>query len=307
MFLKTKKDDNYRVIPGKTQDVIGNIEAGVYSLEINHSMFGTDVFLQKTTRYKNGTILDSGTFKEAKEHIEDFLSPQMYEIRNAMGNMHKIGLIFNGKPGTGKTYLAGQLAEKMVTENNALCIFSVGEPKVTLSNFIDNVREEDPDRLIVLVIDEYEKRNSGEIDIMSFLDGSESRSNVIVIATVNSTTRLPDTLTNRVGRIEKIYNFDEVDLEVITRTVESVIPEKYKEHINAKEFAKKILTGNDEDRRIDNIAVQIRNMIFAKITGKKLRIISTPKKEIFKKLKSHLPKFVKRRRRHKELEWQEIE
>ena len=297
MFLKTKKDDNYRVKPGKTQDVIGNIEAGVYSLEINHSMFGTDVFLQKTTRYKNGTILDSGTFKEAKEHIEDFLSPQMYEIRNAMGNMHKIGLIFNGKPGTGKTYLAGQLAEKMVTENNALCIFSVGEPKIGLANFIDSVREEDPDRLIVLIIDEYEKRNSGEIDIMSFLDGGESRNNVIVIATVNSTNKLPDTIINRVGRIEKVYNFDEVDLTIITKTVESVIPEKYKDFINAKELAQEVLNGTEEDKRIDNISVRVRNTIFGKLTGRNIRKVGQ-QLALPPANKKSLPKFVKRATRH---------
>ncbi|HUV85370.1 MAG TPA: AAA family ATPase [Methanosarcinales archaeon] len=299
MFLRTQKDDQYRVIPGKTKDVVANVEAGVYTLEIQKSLFGTSIFLQKTNRYKNGNILNSGTFKEAKEHLEDFVSPEMYEIREAMGSMHKIGLIFNGKPGTGKTYLAGQLAEKLVKEKNALCIFSIGEPKIALSGFIDSIREEDPDRLIVLIIDEYEKRNSGEIDIMSFLDGGESRNNVIVIATVNSTTRLPDTIINRVGRIEKIYNFDQVDLAIITKTVESVIPEKYKEHVNAKEFAKTILEGTEEDRRIDNIALQIRNLIFAKITGKEIRKVNSYKNEEPKKNKLQLPKFVKRRSRGK--------
>jgi len=295
MFIKQPKDNHFQVIPGKTTNVIANVEAGIYNLEIIKDPWsGTKIFLQKTERYKKSAMLQSGTFKEAMEHIDDFVSPEMYEIREEMGNLHKIGLIFNGKPGTGKTYLAGQLAEKLVKEKNALCIFSVGEPKVSIANFVDSIREEDPDRLIILIIDEYEKRNNGEIDIMSFLDGGESRNNIIVIATVNSTNRLPDTIIDRVGRIEKVYNFDSVDLEVIQKTIESVIPEKYKGLINTKTFAKEILEGCDQDKRIDNISLQVRNMIFAKKTGKTLRSILKviPKKPILSKI--NLPKFPKR-------------
>lgn len=296
MFIK-RNENRFQVESGKASDVVSNVNAGVYTIEIKKSFFGTRIFLQKTERYKNSNILDSGTFKEVKEHIEDFLSPEMYDIRKEMGHMNKLGLIFNGNPGTGKTYLAGQLAEKLADEKDALTIFSVGEPDLELASFIDTLREENPDRLVVVIIDEYEKRNKGGLDIMSFLDGGESRDNVIVIATVNSTSRLPDTILNRVGRIEKVYNFDKVDIEIVTKTVESVVPEKYKKHVDVKKFAKKILAGTEEDRRIDNIAVQIRNMIYSSLTGRSLRDIA--KEKIKKPINIKLPKFPSRKERQK--------
>jgi len=154
-----------------------------------------------------------------------------------------------------------------------------------LAKLIDSLREEEPDRLIILIIDEYEKRRHGEVDVMSFLDGANSRSNVIVIATVNSTRKLPETITNRVGRIEKIYNFDEVDVSVITKTIESVIPKKYAKLLNLKTLVERVIKGSDEDRRIDNIAMMVRNAIFNKLEGRKEEPLQSIAKKVVDNVK----------------------
>jgi len=269
MFIR-RGEKELEIIPGNTKDVVGKLDAGVYNFRIVEDPWrGPKLFLEPNVRYRDASLLDSGTFKHAVEHVTDFMSEKMYEVRAAMGSIHKLGLIFNGKPGTGKTFLAGQIAEKLVKEHDAIGVMAVGEPKVELAKLVDSLREEEPDRLICLIIDEYEKRRHGEVDVMSFLDGSNSRSNVIVIATVNSTKKLPETITNRVGRIEQIYNFDEVDVAVITKTIESIIPEKYSKLLDIKALVQRVIKGSDIDRRIDNIALMVRNAIFNKLSGRK--------------------------------------
>jgi SpoVK/Ycf46/Vps4 family AAA+-type ATPase len=175
--------------------------------------------------------------------------------------MHKLALIFNGGPGTGKTFLAGQIMENLVKEKNAVCIMSRGEPVVDLHVLIDTIRIEDPDRFIGILIDEYEKCQGNELEMLSFLDGTNSRDNLLLIATVNSTKRLPETIINRIGRIERIYNFDVDDTEVIKAMIDSVIPDKYKDKIKSEEIALEFIDYGVKPS-IDFITVIVRNKIY---------------------------------------------
>jgi len=269
MFLvQEDKINKYEVVPRKSADVKSTLEAGVYNIKVERSPWsGTHVFLELNNRYKSGKEINTGVFKEAREHINFFIDPIAHEARIDLGLMHKLALIFNGGPGTGKTYLAGQLMEVLVREKNAICIMSKGEPAADLHEVIDMIRIEDPDRFIGILIDEYEKSKGDDLDMLSFLDGTNSRNNMVLIATVNSTKRLPETIINRIGRIERVYNFDTEDTEIIKAMIESVIPDKYRDQIKAEDLALEFIEYGIKPS-IDFITVLIRNKVYELKSGK---------------------------------------
>lgn len=271
MFIIDREENGkYELVPRRAEDVIQKLEPGVYSLNVMRTFEGVSVSLTENRRYKDSKIINVGTFKEASEHIDFFLNKESKKIRKEMGMMNKLALIFNGGPGTGKTFLAGQLMEKLVKEENAICIVSKGMvPYIELHAIIDNIRLEDKDRMIGILLDEYEKNSSSsELEMLSFLDGTNSRENIILIATVNSTKTLPDTIVERIGRIEKVYNFDENNEAMLLAMVESVTPNKYVDIIDKEEILNEIKFFKATPT-IDFISVLVRNKIYEKITNKK--------------------------------------
>jgi hypothetical protein len=262
MFIKQDNGkDKFELIPRKAADVSATLEPAVYTLKIEKSWSGITVYFERNDRYKGGVPINTGVFAEANEHFNFFISKEAEEARKDLGLMDKMALIFNGGPGTGKTFLAGQMMEKLVREKNAICIMSKGEPSIDIHTLIDSVRLEDPNRWVGILIDEYEKSRGNELDMLSFLDGTNSRNNVLLIATVNSTKMLPETIINRIGRIERVYNFDTEDAEVIKAMIVSVIPEKYKDKINAEEISLEFIEYGIKPS-IDFITVLIRNKIY---------------------------------------------
>lgn len=263
MFIRQEGKDNiFKVVDAKSTQVVKSVKPGLYNLEIQHSMFfGTSIYIERNDRYANSTPINTGVYGETLSFIDKFMSTDMFDIRDEMGMMHKVGMIFNGKIGTGKTFLAGQIAEKLAKEHNALALIMKGEPDIPLHALVDTMRVEDPDRLIVLILDEYEKHNNGNDHMLHFLDGKDSRNNVIVIATVNTTTGIPKEIKDRRGRIEKIFNFTVKSKDVVKRIIENVLPDKYKKYISMDGLVQEAMK-NDSLLKIDNLTIRIRDMIY---------------------------------------------
>ena len=265
MFIRNSENNQqYKVVNSKTTDVVKKVEAGLYTLDIIESFFGINVFIERTKRYANSKMITNGVYGEVVEFINKFTSQEMYDIRESMGMLHKLGMIFNGAIGTGKTFLAGQIAEKLAEEKDALGIIVKGEPKIPLHDLVDMLRVEQPDRLVIIIMDEYEKHNRGNSNMLHFLDGKDSRNNVLVLATVNSTNGIPTEIKDRKGRIEKIFNFTVKSEEVVKRIIENVLPEKYAHHIDIDKLVK-LAMKDDRLLKIDNLSIKIRDLIYESI------------------------------------------
>jgi len=64
MFIR--RDNELEVVPGNTKDVIGKLEPSLYTVHITKNPFtGTRVMLEPNTRYRDATLLGTGTFKKA--------------------------------------------------------------------------------------------------------------------------------------------------------------------------------------------------------------------------------------------------
>lgn len=280
LFNKEKEPDSYTLVPGQLTETQSKLDAGVYNLHVRVDSQGNPIFnFVKTIKYDNGMFIDGGIFNQARTLVDNFTKPEMYKARSVMSMMHKTGLIFDGKPGTGKTFLAGQICSQMAKEHNAVCLIST-QHNVDYPWIIDNIREFDKDRMVILVMDEFEKSSARHYsNMLSFLDGSDSRDNVIILATINDITEMPSYLKDRPGRFEHILKFRSDDKLVLKSIITQCIPDLYKKEFNiellVKEFTEKSnsnkfgLKNERDDFTVDRLRMVIRDLIAEKIRTKK--------------------------------------
>lgn len=258
MFLKNK-DNTIRIIEGDPIKLEEKLDAGVYTLSITRSFTGSIIELSPVSRYNIDFNITAGIYDEVVNCVVDFIDPVMYESRAEMGKLNKIGFMFDGDPGTGKTFLAGQIGYYLGKVKNAITIIVKGtEQSYDFAGLIDQIREFDKDRFVVVIFDEFEK-DYCDTNLLSFLDGASSKDNCLIIATVNDTSKLPKWVKERRGRFEKIFTFKVSDKDVFESIVNSMLPEKYRGLVNVDEIYNICQVVG---MTIDDIDIETRNALF---------------------------------------------
>jgi len=199
----------------------------------NHSDFGKfdqtlreaikkyNIYKNKVFNYSTGEFLNipNETFddifltenikKEVKENIIDYVNNVDMEVKIKNNLPSKRGLIFEGVPGTGKSFLCRVLANTLkttfmvVTNINSTCQIN------DIFNFAS-----DFERIIILFedIDIYiGDRDFGSKIISTMLnelDGMKVNNNIIVLCTTNRLHSMDEALRNRPGRFDRILKFN---------------------------------------------------------------------------------------------------
>lgn len=258
MFLQNK-DKSIRIVNGPDAKLLKIIEPGIYNLEVDESIFGNTISLIPTNRYNKEFNITAGIYDKVINYVKSFIDPVMEESRKEMSKLNKLGLIFNGDPGTGKTFLAGQLAYYLTKEKGAIGIVVKGtEDSYDFSELVDKIREHDPDRFITIIFDEFEKDRCNT-RLLSFLDGGTSKENLLIIGTTNNTSNLPKWVTERPGRFERIFEFTIKDKDVFESIVNSMTPEVYHGKLNMQELYENAI---DNNLTIDAISIEVLHAIY---------------------------------------------
>lgn len=260
MFIKLGKE--FRVVSGDPTDIKMQLDAGVYNIRVVKEGWTSHVHLEQTNRYKGTKMLGVGVFKKIEKHIDDFLSPEMFEARTIMGSLNKMGLLFSGDPGTGKTFFAGQIGQKLADEKDAITIITNSFNDFNLPQLVDAIKSDNPDRFIVVVMDEFEKCKEHQLEngeLLAYLDGATSKNNVLNIALVNAKSSMKNFLLKRPGRFEIAYDFDERDDSVLEALVKNMIPERFLERIDFAYITKQLII--EQRRTVDCINIAIRDAI----------------------------------------------
>lgn len=217
---------------------------GKYKVIVLEGMMGTKIMFES----KNTTeiIIEPSQHPEylkIKKSLLTFFNPKLKELYSDLKYLNKKGLLIHGKPGTGKTASVSYLSEKIATENNGIVLEIPNSTSISyLPEIIDNLRKDADDKEfpILVIIDECENYFTNpptEYMLLNFLDGYNSKNNVMCIFITNKIEKIPKRFTERPSRIRDIIEYNNTPFEVIKEILDKKIPEKYKDVIDIKKIS----------------------------------------------------------------------
>jgi len=261
MFEIDTKNNEFKLVGANPENITNRLEKGMYNLIIRNTdgPFAPPVIsFAINNDYKKGVRLNTGIFKECRNFFNEFFDESLAKARSLLNMRNKLGVMFNGDPGTGKTFLAGQIADEVCDKYDAIGILVT--QAVDYSGLIDRIRQDDKDRTIILIIDEFEKTfDRYDTNMLSFLSGAKERDNLIIIATVNDTDRLPSFIKDRPSRFEKIFEFTFNDDNILKSIITGLIPTGYESKIDLVNLVAKI--KKHKNTSIDRIKHILRDVI----------------------------------------------
>lgn len=262
MFIR-EEDKKYKVLFTDGSKIEKTLKPGVYSLSVEETFFGENYYLEEVTTFKGKKMINAGIYKDINDIINIHLSPAMSEAKTILNLRNKLGLMFNGVPGTGKTFTAGLIGQRIVDELDGYCIITKvvkGKRDKTIINKFRTFT----DKPIVYIYDEFEKSfNRHDSETLSFLDGVDSPENIVNIATVNKISDLPDFVINRPGRFEKVIEFRADDKTIIRAIINSIVPKKYNNELFLNKVIKKV--EKSSNKTVDKVLIIIRDCLSAQI------------------------------------------
>jgi SpoVK/Ycf46/Vps4 family AAA+-type ATPase len=210
------------------------LDAGVYKIDyIEHPV--NSVKLNIVSSEEVGEIFEF----EDKDKIDN-LSKSFFEkkvktkIKN-LGLLHKFGILFHGKEGTGKSTIKKYYYNKFVGENDAIVFQIICNPRNLRFcwDFIVSIRAIQ-DNPIVIVFEEFDQFATVQMNydayMKTILDGNNSIDNCIFMASTNYIDKIPEAIKERPSRFKYVLKITEIDdIDTVNKLIKKMIGEMFSE------------------------------------------------------------------------------
>lgn len=173
-----------------------DVPAGTYTLVPANYPVTREDRLTPTSIRSGEAYIPVGYLAELKADITKFINSK--PLYDELGFLYRRGYLIHGPPGNGKTSLIRELTKELP---NAYVIWLQGIPEDTLCKALDEL----PGIKIFIIEEITDNPNFRMSDLLEFLDGENSLSNTIVIATTNYPHNLKENLASRPSRFDVVF------------------------------------------------------------------------------------------------------
>lgn len=202
----------------------------IYSVNSVGGSSGTDIScINLSQRKMDSLIYSNNELEHIKKHMDQFSQGKDFYMEKELS--YKTGMLFYGKPGTGKSSLVKAIATEY--HRGIISIDVSNIDNIDFARLTMMINNEDKETYIVLFEDidtlflnreEGDKHDKNYNDIINkllqFLDSNQSPSNVVFIATTNHLDRLDEALI-RDGRFDLKLEIGELKKQDISRFLAS--------------------------------------------------------------------------------------
>lgn len=208
------KDGVYTSSPETTDSLPAGFYRGVELREcigIEKVDVSLDELIDLNTKTHEVLMNDFVTFWEKEQMMRE------------RGFSHRRGILLFGPPGSGKTSVINILAKKLIKEKNGIVL--IGDTHPTLvRGALKLIRKLEPTRPMILLFEDIdamvEKEKNGS-EYLSILDGQDTESSLVVIATTNYVERLEERIKDRPGRFDRVWLVDNPSFDVRMQFIKS--------------------------------------------------------------------------------------
>lgn len=232
------------------------LPAGVYRLISKATFMGNIPAFEPLTTKDALVKFKTGVIANVLDKSRKFFHEDTIVGYNELRITHKMGMLFYGPQGTGKTSVCQLIMHELVSEYGAVCLDATGKKLGFILSTLHNLRkiQNNP---IVLFVDEFELSIRREEDeYLTFLDGNDSLDNMIFIACTNYIEHIPARVKDRPSRIKHKYSIKSLPLEVYKEYIVDRLPSLGSQHQN--EIAYKAVENSLTIDQVKHVLIDIR-------------------------------------------------
>jgi SpoVK/Ycf46/Vps4 family AAA+-type ATPase len=243
---------------GAEGDIVKQLPPGIYNAV--PGPFGRRFIYPAEIETDKLVSLENSNTNKVMKDIGQFLSKETRDAFKAYELLYRRGILLYGPPGTGKTSTVVQICREFVAKHNGIVFLSF--PFSGIGDWVRDMRSQDPDRAVLLVMEELDGQlPRHESEILSLLDGEDSVDNFIVLATTNYFDEIPSRIKNRPSRFSTVIEIGYPGIETRRAFLESRILPQHKTQVNIAELAQ-----NTDGMSIDHLKDLIVSIFCFRLT-----------------------------------------
>lgn len=197
-----------------------------YADSVGGGLFSPEVLTYKPIEMKDGLVkFKSGVIGNVLQNTEEFFSAETTRKYKQLEIQQKMGILLYGPAGTGKTCTAYLIIQELISRYNAIALDVTRKSVRFIKKTVASIRalQGNP---IVLFYDEMEEAfNAEETEWLTFLDGTDSINNCIILGCTNFIHQVPTRIKERPSRIKYSYYIKSLPISVYEEYLSSKLPE----------------------------------------------------------------------------------